>query len=325
MNPTLLLSLILLGASLAVAQQADAPAPSGAPAQTDALPLAGAAPTAQQAVPANELEGLEPIPGTNDAAEPFEPGQTNAPNQPGDEVQDNGRGGASRRYDGRQSRQSRFDRERQRSRFPRGNSGAGTDSGTNAPGSLDYAAFKVIVDLNIFDPNRVASGPRPVEGPRAEYFGLVGTAHLDKGNYAGTWAVFAGSGSQYEKVLKVSDSIAGYKIIKIDPDSVKLARAATNTAPDPVNLAHAATNTGANSMKFAAATNEFEMQMGQQMRREEAGPWQLAAAPSSYSASSYSSSGSSSEISGTASAAPSGEETDTVKKMMQRRAQEESK
>jgi hypothetical protein len=310
MNPTLPLCLILLGASLAVAQQADAPAPSGAPPPTDALPIINAPPQGQQAAPPNDLEGPEGIPGTNDVNEPAEPGQTNPPTQAGDQVKDNSPGGGYRRRDGRQSRQNRFDRERLRSRFSRNNSGPGTNSGTNGPASLDYAAFKVIAELNIFDPNRVPSGPAPVRAPTAEYFTLVGTAHLDEGIYAGTYAIFIGSDSKYERRLKVSDSIAGYKLTNIAADSVKLA-IATNVV-------------GADSVKLAGATNDVELRMGMQMRREATGPWQLSAASSSAAASSSLAPTPSSESSGTNSAASAGGENEVLKRLMQRRAQEES-
>jgi hypothetical protein len=318
MNPTPLLCLILLGASLAAARQADAPVPSGAPPPTDAPSLINAAPQAQQALPPNEVEGADGMPGTNDVNEAVEPGQPSAPTQAGDEALDNRSGGRSRRADGRQSRQNRFARERQRSRSARDSFGSGTDSGTNRPASLDYASFRVIAELNIFDPNRVPSGPRPVQGPSAEYFTLVGTAHYEKG----TFAYFSGSSSKYEKQLKVSDSIAGYKLTDIGANSVKLAGAATNSAADPVKLAGAATNTVAGSVKLAGATNDIELRMGMQMRREETGPWQLAAAPSSSAAGSSLTPVISSESPGTNSAAPPGGENEVLKRLMQRRAQE---
>ncbi len=311
MNPPLLLPLILLGASLALARQADGPMPAGASLPTDASPLTNAAPLAQQVESGGELEGVDGIAGTNEVDEPLEPGQTAAPTQAGEEPRSRGARGAYRRPDGRQSKQNRLARERQRARPSPGNPRAGTDSGTNGPGSLDYAAFRVIVELNIFDPNRVPSGPRPVQAPRAEYFGLVGTMRYNKG----TFAFFSGSGSRYEKALKVSDSIAGYKLTNIAADSVKLVYATTNVAADPVNA-------GA-PWPSPHATNEFEMRMGQQMRREESGPWQLAAAPSRYAGGSSFSPVLGSESSGTNSAAAAGgAENETLKRMMQRRAQE---
>jgi hypothetical protein len=212
--------------------------------------------------------------------------------------------------------------------------GSGTDSGTNGPGRLDYAAFSVIAELNIFDPNRAPSGPKPVQAPTAEYFTLVGTAHLDTGPYAGTYAYFTGSDSKYEKKLKVSDSIAGYKIVKIAADSVELARAATNAAAESLNPAStnnasgnrllAATNAVAGPVKPPSATNDIELRMRMQMRREENGPWELSAAPSSSAASSSLTPVASSGSSAASGAVAAGGESDALKRMMLRRAQEES-
>jgi hypothetical protein len=318
MNPTLLLSLILLGASLAVARQADAPAPSGAPPVLEALPLPNALPQAQQTAPPNETEAPDAMPGAADVNEPPEASQTTAPTQPGDEARDNSPQGASRRRDGRQSRQNRFARERQRSRSSRDGSGAGTDSGTNGPASLDYAAFRVIAELNIFDPNRVASGPAPVQGPSVEYFGLVGTARYDKG----TFAVFSGSSSKYDRGLKVSDSIAGYKVKSIAWNSVKLTCVTTNLAADSVRPAGSTTNLPADSEKLVGVTNEVEMRMGQRMRREETGPWQLSTVSSSSAADSSFTPVLGSKSSGTNSAALGGGESEILKRMMQRRDSE---
>jgi hypothetical protein len=333
MNRTLLLSLILLGASLASAQQADAPVPVGPPAATGVLPAEGGV-AGRFALPASEAEGPDAIPGTNDLNDAAEPGQTNGPTELDSQAPDNGPRGAARRFSGRQSRQDRFARERQRSRSSRANPGAGTASGANGPASLDFSAFKVIAELNIFDPNRVPSGPRPVQAPTAEYFGLCGTMRYDKG----TLAFFSGSSDKYNKVLKVSDSIAGYKLIHIDPGSmndpgsVKLACTTTNVATAsgkltnaaPVALAatHGLTNLDGESVKLAYTTNELVMRMGMQMRREETGPWQLSAAssPSAGSSSFTPVSGSSSP--GASSAAATGSDSDILKRMMQRREKE---
>jgi hypothetical protein len=355
MNPTLLLSLILLGASLAVARQADSPAPSGASPVLDAIPLTNAPPQAQQVASPGESDGADAMPGATEVNEPPELGQTNASTQPDNEPRDSRSQGVNRRRDGRQSRQNRFARERQRSRFSRDNPGSGSDSGTNGPASLDYAAFKIIVELNIFDPNRVPSGPPPVKAPSTEYFGLVGTTRYEKG----TFALFSGSNSKYERTLKVSDSIAGYKLTSISDDSVKLACVTTNlvvpapkaavsaegAAPKTVPKAaledstaagktgavpkaaledSAAGKTGvvqfaAESVKLAGVTNEVEMRMGQQMRREEAGPWRLSTVSSSSTADSSFTPILGSESPGTNSAATTGGESEILKRMMQRR------
>jgi hypothetical protein len=307
MNPALLLSLVLLGASVALARQADAPQPAGAsPVLLDAMPFTNAALQAIQAAPAGESEGPEGIPGPTDVNEAPDQGQTTPSTQAGDESPGSSAQGAARRRDGRQSRQNRFAREKQRARPSRDGLGSGSGSGTNGLASLDYSAFRDIVTLNIFDPNRVPSGPPRVREPSAEYFGLVGTMRYDKG----TFAVFNGSDSRYSKVLKVSDSIAGYKLIDIAADSVKLLRSTNSIGADSVKTA------------LDGATNEVEMRMKQQMRREPAGPWQLSSESSSYAASSSFTPILGSESSGTNSAAPTGGESDILKRMMQRRDSE---
>lgn len=346
MNPTLLLSVILLGASLAGAQPADAPVPAGPPVAIGVPPPEGGAPiirgalqptdvgpaeggvAGRFALPANEGEGPDALPGTKEVDDAAEPGQTNGPPELDGQAQDNGPRGGARRPNGRQLRQDRFARERQRSRFSRDNPGAGTASGANGPARLPFSAFRVIAELNIFDPNRVPSGPRPVQAPTAEYFGLCGTMRLDKG----TFAVFSGSSSQYERVLKVSDSIAGYKLTHIAPDSVKLASTTTNVATASEKLTNAApvalvathglTNLDGEPVKLAYTTNELEMRMGMQMRREENGPWRLAAAPSPSAGSSSFTPVSGSASPGASSAAASGSDSDILKRMMQRREKE---
>ena len=81
---------------------------------------------------------------------------------------------------------------------------------------------------------------------------------------AGSFAFFKGSSAQYEKALKLSDSIAGYKVMDISHSAVKL-------------------NSG---------TNNIELAIGSQMRREDQGPWTLSADASPILASPSSSSSS---------------------------------
>ena len=73
---------------------------------------------------------------------------------------------------------------------------------------------------------------------------LVGTMTYEKG----TFAFFDGTSSDYKKALKLTDTIAGYKVTTIAPNGVKL----------------------------ASGTNEVELSVGAQLRREEDGPWLLA-------------------------------------------------
>jgi hypothetical protein len=170
------------------------------------------------------------------------------------------------------------------------NSAAGTNR-------LDYSAFKVVVDRNIFDPNRTPRRPGD-RGPRAapksvDSLTLVGTMTYEKGSFA----FFDGTSSDYKKALKLNDVVAGHKVTNIRPNSVKL----------------------------AAGTNELELTVGMQLRREEDGPWSLAGQPGSYTAAAASTSTSTSTgaVASTGSdAAASAAESDIIKKLMQRREKE---
>ena len=172
------------------------------------------------------------------------------------------------------------------------NAATGTNNGLV---SLDYSAFKMIVDRNIFDPNRFPHAPgqvRPTSKPRsADYVTLVGTMSYEKG----TFAFFDGTSSDYKKALKLTDSIAGYKVTNITPNSVKL----------------------------AAGTNELNLNVGAQLRREENGPWLLASQFTSYAATPASTSTNGTAATTTGSDTTSGgTESDILKRLMQKREKE---
>jgi hypothetical protein len=116
-----------------------------------------------------------------------------------------------------------------------------------------YTNFEIIPKKNIFNPRRSpAYRPSPVTSrrePRTESLALVGIMSYGKG----PMAFFDGSRSDYRKVLKTNDSIAGFKVRSIDSSSVKL----------------------------ASNTNEIEVQLGMQLAREEAGEWKLSMRPES--------------------------------------------
>jgi len=164
---------------------------------------------------------------------------------------------------------------------------AGTNNG---PVSLDYTAFKVIVDRNIFDPNRYPrKGPFVRPPPKSvDYVSLVGTMSYEKG----TFAFFDGTSSDYKKALKLSDSIAGYKVTNITPNAVKL----------------------------ASGTNEIDLSVGAQLRREEDGPWRLSGQVVSFSATPTSTGTNGSASTSTGPGATSGgAESDIIKRLMQKR------
>jgi len=121
---------------------------------------------------------------------------------------------------------------------------------TNSPGRPDYAAFKLINERNIFDPRRSAPSirTRRTESRRSsnvDALTLVGIMSYDG---QGPIAFFDGTSSQYQKVLKPADTIAGYKLTDIEPAYVKL----------------------------AVGTNEFQLPIGMQLRRDDQGKWQMA-------------------------------------------------
>ena len=181
--------------------------------------------------------------------------------------------------------------------YSRGSDGAQTNAlaGTNTgPASLDYAAFKIIVDGNIFDPNRTSRrAPRVRSAPRSfDALTLVGTMSYEKG----TFAFFDGTSSEYKKALKLADAIAGYKLTNIAPNSVKL----------------------------ASGTNELELSVGAQLRREEDGPWLLSSQSTSYAATpaSTSTNAAATTTTTTSDAALLGAESDIIKKLMEKREKE---
>jgi hypothetical protein len=120
----------------------------------------------------------------------------------------------------------------------------------NTSSAMSLQNFKIITQRNIFDPNRRAgSGERgrridPNRLARADGFSLVGTL-IDK---RGEFAFFSGSDSKYKKVLKVDGIIADYKVTQVAPDYVELE---SNTS------------------------NQVKMAVGMQMKKLDAGEWQL--------------------------------------------------
>lgn len=122
---------------------------------------------------------------------------------------------------------------------------------TNAPARLSYDAFRMISDRNIFNPNRVGRGgartTRRDTTPAAhvESFSLVGIMSYEKGLFA----FFEGTSADFKKVLQADAVIGQYKVASIVPDAVKL----------------------------TFGTNDYELKVGMQMRREDEGEWFLSA------------------------------------------------
>ena len=123
--------------------------------------------------------------------------------------------------------------------------------GTNAPARLNYDSFRMISDRNIFNPNRVArSGGRTTRAattPAAhvESFSLVGIMSYEKGWFA----FFEGTSADFKQVLQADATIGQYRVASVMADVVKLTH----------------------------GTNDYEMKVGMQMRREDEGEWFLSA------------------------------------------------
>ncbi|MCI0539034.1 MAG: hypothetical protein L0Z50_27825 [Verrucomicrobiales bacterium] len=164
-------------------------------------------------------------------------------------------------------------------------------SETHAPPRLDYAAFKIINERNIFNANRSRRSSREGRGDRrqtkVDTFSLVGTMSYVKGDFA----FFDGTSSSYRKALKTHDKIAGYKLVDVLPNAVKL------------------------------ETNGkiVELPIGAQMRKEDEGAWELVASPIAAT------SGSAEANPDASSDAESGGENDVLKRLLQKRAAEENK
>jgi hypothetical protein len=175
----------------------------------------------------------------------------------------------------------------------RDNSAPGPDTIDDRSGRPSYQNFRIVTERNIFDPNR--SGYRPPSSSRGrstDYFALVGTMSYEKGLFA----FFDGTSSEYRKALKLGDSIANYKV--------------TNITPNTVNI--------------ASGTNQVELRVGMQMRREEQGPWSLGGSSQTFANSSDSttSTRSSSDSGASTSTASSADENEVLKRLRERREKE---
>ncbi len=188
--------------------------------------------------------------------------------------------------DGRTRRQRRRPPNRPSNALANRGGNLNSVSGTNGgPSSLDYAAFRLVAERNIFDPNRSPrNNPRPSgAAPKiSDAFTLVGTMSYEKGDFA----FFDGTRTDYKKAVKTNDTIAGYKVTAIAPDSVKLAQ----------------------------NTNVLELAVGTQLSRRDDGTWARSATSASYAAAPSGTT--------TSSSATSAADNDVLTKMKMRRDKE---
>ena len=230
------------------------------------------------------------------------PGSTNAPgtNAPGTNA-------PARRSSRRSSRRSP-ERTGIADWRPSSRSGASSPkaASTNGPASSDYAFFQVVNDRNIFNSSRVPNRPdrpRSTEArrtPKVESVSLVGTLRYEKG----VLAFFDGTSSDYRKALKPGDAVAGHRIVSVTDSTVRL----------------------------VVRDGAVDLKVGNQLRREDEGDWKLAdgvtlgASSSTGVATPSSSSASTNASSTTSSAASSGSSgggaEEILRRLRERRAQE---
>lgn len=126
---------------------------------------------------------------------------------------------------------------------------------TNPPAGLtgtNFESFRLIAERNIFNQNRNSRSARRNGGPTrvapvVTSLSLVGTMSYAKGDFA----FFDGTRAGYKKTVKLGDKIADYEVKQITMSSVKVAN----------------------------ESQEFELKIGQQLRREDEGEWRLATGP----------------------------------------------
>jgi len=99
-------------------------------------------------------------------------------------------------------------------------------------------SFSILWERNIFNPSRrpfrrgAPRIEREFSRPSSESFALIGTMSYDKGDFA----FFGGSSSEFRKVLKPDDTIAGYKVAEIAPNYVKLSGTNGQTLELPIGM-----------------------------------------------------------------------------------------
>jgi hypothetical protein len=116
------------------------------------------------------------------------------------------------------------------------------------PADAKYDGFRIIVERNIFNPNRIgrtrsSSEEKP---PRVDTIALVGTMQSDKG----VVAFFDSPDAAFRKTLREGQSVGEFKVEKIHPNEVELSR---NGKP-------------------------LTLKIAQQLRRPEGGEWSVTAA-----------------------------------------------
>lgn len=142
---------------------------------------------------------------------------------------------------------------------------------SNNSGPADFQSFRIIVERNIFNPDRY---PQYTYHPGTSHgvptFSLAGTMSYRKGMFA----FFNGTDSEYEKALQEGGTVAGYTVTKVTFEGVQLQGGGKTidmkvgaamqqeggswqlVAPGEWNATPGTENEGENPTAGAASTNE---------------------------------------------------------------------
>jgi hypothetical protein len=126
-----------------------------------------------------------------------------------------------------------------------GNAPAAVPASRVAASSVEFEPFRIVVERNIFNPNRTGRSASVDEAaaPKVDQIALVGTMESEHGRQA----FFAGSEAAFQKTVRVGDTIGDFTVKAIDGHGVELA-------------------TGASTLP---------LRVNQQLRRVEAGEWRV--------------------------------------------------
>lgn len=189
---------------------------------------------------------------------------------------------------------------------PTGSTNVAPAAVTNSPsgpssasaGRLDFSAFRLVGDRNIFNPNRSARSARGGEArkpARVDTVSLVGTLSYHKGDFA----FFDGSSATFRKAVRTNETVADFRVTTVGMDEVTLE---VNGKPVTVRV-------------------------GARFRREEDGPWEVTSNGSQAGASTTASTSSSTDTSTNNSSAgndsgSTGAANDILARLRQKREQE---
>jgi hypothetical protein len=163
-----------------------------------------------------------------------------------------------------------------------------TNSAAASAPQTGFESFQIISQKNIFDPFRRPRVGSVAAAPPTYYFKLSGTMSYEDKSYA----FFDGSGIRGGRAFQPAETINGYKIAEIADNYVKL----------------------------MASSNQFvKLSVGMQMKRTGTGPWSLVAGADPTAEPSSSEAGTDRPMESMV----GGADSDVMKRLMARRAQEE--